>query len=148
MVLVFSDLINNLLVQNYELSIKLLVLFGLFMTSIYYTKYVHPGLKPSKYFLIGTVRLIFYSVSKLWQGLFLLVTVVMLHPNVGIDNILLFITSIYSAGFFIFTGIFIANAYFIVPEWAFNVSKIDLDSPEKYWLKKHYMRYIRNKNKK
>lgn len=148
MVLVFGDFINNMLIQRYETTVKVLILFGFFMLSIYYTKYVHPRLNPSKYFFVGTIRLLIYTLSYLWMFLFFLVMPVMIHPNVGIDNILIFLTSIYSIAFFVLTAVFIANAYFIVPEWVINISKIDLNSPEKKWLKNHYMRYVNRRNRK
>lgn len=146
MTLIHSETINNLLIQNYETTTKLFILFGLFMFSMFYVFYLKKKQEPSQFFLVGTVRQILYILSCFYMWMFFLIFPIFMHPNVPIDNLLIFMFSSYSIGFTIFMIIFVANLFLKYGKYAFRIDKLgELKNSESDWLDRNKWNFFTKK---
>lgn len=137
----FSDLtpiLQEAYILDYNLKVKTIILFGWFIVSLFYVFYLYNKQEPTKYFLVGTFRASMYTVSWFYMWLFWLLYPVMIHPEVGIDNILIFVMAIYSILFFLFTTILIFNFTVLVPKFVINRGKMDITNFEENAMKSYF----------
>lgn len=130
--------LQNLILLNYELQVKVIILFGLWIFSLVYLLYWYKRQQPTKIFLVGTFRASMYVTSFIWSWLFWWAYPVMIHPNVGIDNILLFITYSYTGIVTLFTVMFIVNFTLWIPKAIVTFGKLDLTGWEDHALNNYF----------
>lgn len=137
----FTDLsptLQNLLQLEYELQVKFILLFGWWLVSLFYVFFLYKNQKPTPYFFLGTFRAVMYTVAYFWMWLFWLLFPVYIHPNQGIEELLLFVASVYSVLFFVFTTILIFNATVWIPKFIIKFGKIDIKTWEEGAFKKYF----------
>lgn len=137
----FSDLTNfmqNVYMTEYEYQVKVLLLFGWFLLSIFYVFYWHKRQKPTKLFFLGTARAIIYGICYLWLYGFWLTTPLMINPNVSLDNLLIFLAYAYTAIFSVAIVILLFNVTVWTPRFIVNFGKIDLENYESSALKAYF----------
>lgn len=102
----FSNLsveLQNLIMVNFEFFAKLFIFFGLLYFAIEFTKNYNPKEKPS-FVIIKQLKAITYVISKIYIFTFFL-NIFYFYPQVGIDTVLIVLTSVYGILFMIFGGI-------------------------------------------
>lgn len=141
--------LQNLLILNYEYQVKVIILVGWWIFSLIYLMYWYKNQKPTKYFLVGTFRAIMYIMSFLWAWLFWLLFPVMLHPNVPIDQILIFLAYSYSILSTIFFVMFIFNFTLWVPKAVLKFGKWDITGWEDNAIKEYFgnVKFLNGKGK-
>lgn len=144
----YSDLtpvLQNLLEIEYNLQVKMIILFGWWVLSLFYVFFWYKKQEPTKYFILGTFRAVTYSVCYLWIWLFWFLTPVYIHPAQGVDELLIFVATIYSVLFFIFTTILIFNFTVWIPKFIIKKGRLDI----KHWEDTAFKNYFGNfKSKK
>lgn len=130
--------LQNLIVLNYEHEVKMIILVGWWIFSLVYLLYWYKRQEPTKIFLLGTFRGILYITSFLWAWLFWLLYPVMLHPNVPIDNILIFLAYAYTGITTIFFVMFIFNFTIWIPKIVLKFGKFDITGWEEHAIKEYF----------
>lgn len=133
-----SPTIQNLFQIEYELQVKVIIMFGWWLFSLFYVFYLYKNQEPTDLFLLGTIRAVVYSVAYFWMYLFFLLFPVYIHPNQGIDELLIFVASVYSILFFVFTTVLIFNATLILPKYIITKGNIDISNWEENAFKKYF----------
>lgn len=134
----FSDLsseLQTLFILNYEYQVKIIILFGFFLLSLFYVFYLYPNQRDTKYLLVGSLRAIMYMVSYLWLWLFWFFFPVALVPTYGIESLLLFLASIYGVIFTAGMIIFVLNGISFILRFFIKFGKVDINSWEKTAIK-------------
>ena len=122
--------LQNLLILDYEYRVKTILFVGWWIFSLFYLLYWYKRQDPTKIFLLGTFRASMYATSWLYTWLFWLIYPIYLHPNVAIDNLLLFLAYSYTGIVTIFFVMFVFNFTLWVPRFVINFGKIDLSTFE------------------
>lgn len=130
--------VQTLIILNYELQVKTIILVGLWIFSLVYLMYWYKRQQPTRIFLLGTFRATLYISSFIWTWLFWLVYPVMLHPNVAIDNILLFISYSYVGITTIFLVMFVVNFTLWIPKAIVTFGKLDITGWEDHAIKEYF----------
>jgi hypothetical protein len=133
-----STVYQDLLQIEYELQVKVILLFGWWLFALFYVFFLYKNQKPTQYFIVGTWRAVVYSVSYLWMYLFFLLFPVYIHPNHGVDELLLFVGSLYSVLFFVFTVILTLNVTLLLPKFIITKGNIDISNWEESAFKKYF----------
>ena len=138
-----TDFMQNIYLTEYDYQVKVLLLFGWFLLSIFYVFYWHKRQAPTKLFFLGTTRAIVYGVCYLWLYGFWLTTPLMINPNVPLDNLLLFLAYSYTGIFSVAIVILLFNATVWIPKFLANYGKMDLDNYETSAFKAYFGRNIK-----
>lgn len=125
-----SSYVQNLYLVEYEYQVKIILLFGFLLLSFLYRYYLYPNQKPTKIFFLGTLRALIYGLSVIYIWLFWLIIPVMINPNVSLDNLLIFIFTLYGVIFVVFGALFLFNATVWIPKFIINFGKIDIENFE------------------
>lgn len=137
--------LQNLLILDYENRIKTILLVGWWIFSLFYLFYLYKKQKPTKLFLLGTFRATMYVMSWLYFWLFWLIYPVFLHPNVPVDNLLLFLGYGYTGLSTIFFVIFMFNFTVWIPRFIINFGKIDISTFEDNAFSEYFGKLKKNK---
>ena len=130
--------LQNLILLNYESEVKVIILVGWWMFSLVYLLFWYKRQQPTKLFLVGTFRAIMYIMSFIYSWLFWLLYPVMKHPNVGIDNILIFLAWSYTSITTVFLVMFIFNFTLWIPKVVLKFGKFDIDGWEDNAIKEYF----------
>ena len=130
--------LQNLIVLDYEHRIKTVLLVGWFIFSLFYLLYWYKNQKPTKLFLLGTFRASMYVTSWLYTWLFWLIYPVFIHPNVPVDNLLLFLAYSYTSLSTLFLVVFIFNFTLWIPKFVINFGKMDITTFEDKAISKYF----------
>jgi len=127
-----------LLVLDYEGKVKTILMVGWFLFSLFYLLYWYKRQEPTKLFFLGTFRASMYVTAWLYSWLFWLIYPVFLHPNVPIDNLLIFLGAAYSSISTIFFVIFVFNFTIWVPRFIVKFGKLDVLNWESEAFKSYF----------
>lgn len=130
--------IQNLLILDYENRIKSVLLVGWFILSLFYLLFWYKSQKPTKLFILGTFRASMYVTSWLYSWLFWLIYPVYTHPNVPIDNLLIFLGGSYTALSTVFFVILMFNFTVWIPKFLIKFGKIEVNGFEAHAIKAYF----------
>jgi len=109
-----SPAIQNIIMLNFEFIGKFLILFIALSYSFWYLLITHKNQEPTGYMLKGLVRIMLYFLTKTFiviSPLFIF----FLYPQASLDHILNFLIIFYIIAFFVFSIIFMVNAFYLAP---------------------------------
>lgn len=130
--------LQNLLILDYENRVKTILLVGWFLFSLFYMMYWYKRQKPTKLFILGTFRASMYATAWMYSWLFWLIYPVFLHPNVPIDDLLLFLAAAYTGLSTVFFVIFTFNFTAWTARFLINFGKVDISSWEDAAFKEYF----------
>lgn len=123
---------------NYEYNVKLILLVGWWLFALFYLMYWHKQQKPTKIFLLGTFRASMYVTAWLYSWLFWLIFPVFIHPNVPIDNLLLFLGYAYTGISTVFFVMFVFNFTVWLPKFIYHFGKLDFTGFEDSAIEEYF----------
>ena len=130
--------LQELIILDYEFQVKIILLAGWWFFALIYLLYWYPKQQPTKLFLVGTFRGVMYIMSFLYVWLFWLLFPVYLHPNVPIDNLLLFLAYSYTGLSTVFLVMFIFNFTLWIPKFILKFGKWDITGFEDNAIKEYF----------
>lgn len=140
---------RSLLEIAYNHEVKVFLLFGFWLLSLFYIFYLSKNQEKTKLLLVATARASLYAVSYFYSWLFFLIYPVMVHPAVGVDSLLIFLSSIYGIIFTVAFVIFITNSTLFIWRFVLKRGNVDLDFVESNAFKYHFdFGFKRNGRKK
>lgn len=122
--------LQELLILDYEFKVKTILMVGWFILSLIYLNHWYKEQKETKLFIVGTFRASMYVTAWLYSWLFWLIYPIYIHPNVPIDNLLLFLGWAYTGLSTVFFVIFAFNFTLWIPKALRNFGKIDVSAFE------------------
>lgn len=133
-----SPEVQELILLGYESNVKMILLFGWWLLSMFYIFYLYENQKPTSIFLLGTFRAILYITCYMWAWLFWLLYPVYSNPYVAIDTLLLFLSYSYGGIITIFFVMFVFNFTLWIPQFIINYGKFDIQTWEDGAIKEYF----------
>jgi len=130
--------LQDLLMLSYQTQYKTIIMVGWFILSLFYIFYWHKRQLPTPFLFVGTVRATGYIMAYLYVFLFWLIYPIYLNPVVNIDNLLIFVFSMYSIIIVTFWVLFVINFTLWIPKAIVNLGKLDITSWEDHAIKKYF----------
>lgn len=118
--------LQTLILLDYEHQVKIVLLVGWWILSIVYLLFWYKRQQPTKIFILGTFRAIIYGAAWLWSWLFWLLYPVYIHPDVAIDQLLIFLAYSYTGLIMIFFVMFVVNFTLWIPRFLIRFGKFDM----------------------
>lgn len=138
--------LQNLLILNYESEVKVLLLVGWWFFALIYLMFWYKRQQPTKYFLVGTIRAILYIMSFIYAWSFWILYAVFKHPNVPIDNLLIFLAWSYTAITTVMLVLFLFNFLLWIPKAVLTFGKFDITGWEDHAVKEYFGSFKKDDN--
>lgn len=117
---------RSLLEIAYNHEVKVFLLFGFWLLSLFYVFYLSKNQNKTKLLFVATIRSSLYAVSYFYLWLFFLIYPVMIHPAVGVDSLLIFLASIYGIIFTVAFVLFITNSTLFITRFILRRGNVDI----------------------